>query len=114
MGISLVLFTIVIVAFTAYHFIPGFSWPLAFLLGAIVSPPDATAAAGIIKDLGLKKQVVSILEGESLVNDASALIAYRYALAASITSGFVIWKAGLQFLLVAGGGVLTGLIVGLS
>lgn len=112
LGISLVLFTTTLVAVTAHYWIPHFSWPLAFLLGAIVSPPDATASAGIINGRGLNKQVISILEGESLVNDASALIAYRYALAASITGVFVFWQAGLQFLLVAGGGVLTGLLVG--
>jgi monovalent cation/hydrogen antiporter len=112
LGISLVFFTTTAVAITAHFFIPHFGWPLAFLLGAIVSPPDAAAASGTIKGLGLNKQVVSILEGESLVNDASALIAYRYALAASITGGFLFWQAGLQFLLVAGGGILIGLAVG--
>lgn len=112
LGISLVLCTTAVVAVTAYYCLPQFSWPLAFLLGAIVSPPDATAAAGIIKGRGLNKRVISILEGESLVNDAAALIAYRYALAASITGVFVIWQAGLQFLVVAGGGVLLGIAVG--
>lgn len=112
LGISLVFFTITAVAITAHHFIPMFSWPLAFLLGAIVSPPDATAATAIIRGLGLNKQVISILEGESLINDASALIAYRYALIASTTGNFLFWQAGLQFLLIAGGGILAGVIVG--
>jgi monovalent cation/hydrogen antiporter len=112
LGISLVFFTMTAVAITAHYFIPHFGWPLAFLLGAIVSPPDAAAATGIIRGLGLNKQVISILEGESLVNDASALIAYRYALAASITGGFLFWQAGLQFLLVAGGGIAIGLLAG--
>jgi monovalent cation/hydrogen antiporter len=112
LGISLVFFTTTAVAVTAHYFIPDFGWPLAFLLGAIVSPPDAAATTGIIKGLGLNKKVISVLEGESLVNDASALIAYRYALAAVITGSFVFWKAGLQFLLVAGGGILVGVLVG--
>lgn len=112
LAITLVFFTTVAVAATAYYFIPGFTWPLAFILGAIVSPPDAVAASGIIKGLGLNKQVVTILEGESLVNDASALIAYRYAVAAVTTGGFVLWKAGLEFLLVAGAGILVGVIIG--
>ncbi len=112
LGISLVFFTMTAVAVTAHFFIPKFGWPLAFLLGAIVSPPDAVAATGIIKGLGLNQQVITILEGESLVNDASALIAYRYALAASITGSFLFWEAGLQFLFVAGGGILIGLMVG--
>jgi monovalent cation/hydrogen antiporter len=112
LGISLVFFTTTIVAVAAYYFIPDFTWPLAFLLGAIISPPDAVAATGIIKGLRLNKRVITILEGESLINDASALIAYRYALAASITGSFVLWKAGLQFLWVAGGGIGVGLLIG--
>lgn len=112
LAVSLVFFTTIAVAITTYYFIPGFSWPLAFLLGAIISPPDAVAASGIIKGLGLNKRVITILEGESLLNDASALIAYRYALIAITTGGFVFWQAGLQFLLVAGGGILIGIAVG--
>lgn len=112
LAITLVFFTTFAVAATAYYLIPGFSWPLAFVLGAIVSPPDAVAATGIIKGLGLNKQVITILEGESLVNDASALIAYRYAVAAVTTGSFVLWKAGLQFLLVAGAGILIGIVIG--
>jgi Na+/H+ antiporter len=112
LGISLVFLTTIIVAVAAYSFIPDLTWPMAFLLGAIISPPDAVAATGIIKGLHLNKRVITILEGESLINDASALIAYRYALAASITGSFVLWKAGLQFLWVAGGGVLVGLLIG--
>ena len=112
LAISLVFFTTVAVAVTAHFAIPGFSWPLAFVLGAVVSPPDAVAASGIIKGLGLNKRVITILEGESLVNDASALIAYRYAVAAVTTGTFVLWKAGLQFLLVAGVGILIGVLSG--
>jgi len=112
LAITLVFFTTVAVAVTSYYLIPGFSWPLAFILGAVVSPPDAVAASGIIKGLGLNKKVITILEGESLVNDASALIAYRYAVAAVTTGTFVFWKAGLQFLLVAGVGILIGIIIG--
>jgi len=112
LAITLVFFTTVAVAITAYYLIPGFSWPLAFVLGAVVSPPDAVAASGIIKGLGLNKKVITILEGESLVNDASALIAYRYAVTAVTTGTFVFWKAGLQFLLVAGVGILIGIATG--
>ncbi len=112
LAISLVFFTTLSVAVAAHYLVPGFTWPLAFLLGAIVSPPDAVAASGIIKGLGLNKKVITIIEGESLLNDASALIAYRYALAAVLTGSFVLWKAGLQFILVAGGGVAAGFVVG--
>jgi len=112
LAITLVFFTTVAVAITAHYLIPGFSWPLAFVLGAVVSPPDAVAASGIIKGLGLNKKVITILEGESLVNDASALIAYRYAVTAVTTGTFIFWKAGLQFLLVAGAGIIIGIVVG--
>ena len=112
LAITLVFFTTVAVAVTTHYLIPGFSWPLAFVLGAIVSPPDAVAASGIIKGLGLNKKVITILEGESLVNDASALIAYRFAIMAVTTGSFVLWQAGLQFLLVAGVGIIIGIIVG--
>lgn len=112
LAVSLVFFTTVAIAVAVHFFIPGFSWPLSFLLGAIISPPDAVAAAGIIKGLGLNKRVITILEGESLLNDASALIAYRYALIAVSTGNFIFWQAGLQFLVVAGGGILIGVIIG--
>lgn len=113
LAITLVFFTTIAVAVTAYYLIPGFTWPLAFVLGAIVSPPDAVAAGGIIKGLGLNKKVITILEGESLVNDASALIAYRYAVLAVTTGTFVFWQAGVQFLMVSVVGVLIGIITGL-
>src|SRR5678810_1486989 len=112
LAITLVFFTTVAVAIAAYYLIPGFTWPLAFVLGAVVSPPDAVAASGTIKGLGLNKKVITILEGESLVNDASALIAYRYAVAAVTSGSFILWKAGLQFLIVACGGIVVGFIVG--
>ncbi len=112
LAITLVFFTTVAVAVTAHFMIPGFTWPLAFVLGAVVSPPDAVAASGIIKGLGLNKKVITILEGESLVNDASALIAYRYAVMAVTTGTFVFWKAGIQFLLVSGIGIAIGLVTG--
>ncbi len=112
LAITLVFFTTIAVAVTAHYCIPGFSWPLAFVLGAVVSPPDAVAASRIIKGLGLDRKVITILEGESLVNDASALIAYRYAVMAVTTGTFIFWKAGLQFLLVAGAGILIGIVIG--
>ncbi|PUZ26910.1 sodium/proton antiporter, CPA1 family [Chitinophaga costaii] len=112
LAIGLVLVTAVAVAFAAHYFLPGVSWPVAFVLGAIVSPPDAVSASSIVKGMGLNKRLVTILEGESLVNDASALVIYRHALAAVVTTGFVLWKAGLQFVLVTLGGILVGLATG--
>ena len=93
LAITLVFLTTTAVAIACYHFIPGFTWPLAFLLGAIVSPPDAVAATSIIKGMGLNKKVLTILEGESLVNDASALIAYRFDIEAIGTGSFVLLDA---------------------
>lgn len=113
LAITLVFFTTVAVAVTARYLIPGFTWPLAFILGAVVSPPDAVAASSIIKGLGLNKKVITILEGESLVNDASALIAYRYAVLAVTTGSFVFWQAGIQFLMVSVVGILIGIVTGL-
>ena len=112
LAITLVFFTTGSVAVAAYYMIPGFTWPLAFLLGAVVSPPDAIAASGIIKRLGLNKKVNTILEGESLLNDASALIIYRFAVMAVTTGTFIFWKAGVQFLLIAGVGILVGVVIG--
>lgn len=112
LAITLVFFTTITVALAAHYFIPGFSWPLAFALGAIVSPPDAVAATSITKGLKLNKRIVTILEGESLVNDASALIAYRFAIVAIATGSFVFWQAGLQFLLLVCGGIVSGVITG--
>lgn len=113
LAIGLVLFTTAGVAVCAYYMIPGFTWPLAFVLGAIVSPPDAVAATSAIKGLRLPKRLVAILEGESLVNDATALIAYRYAVIAAASGGaFVLWQAALEFVLVAAGGVVIGAAIG--
>lgn len=111
---GLVFFTTLAIAVIAHYFIPGFSWQLAFILGAIISPPDAMAAMSVTKGLNLNKRVITILEGESLLNDASALVAYRYAIAGIVTGGFVFWKASLQFVWVALGGLLIGLAIGWS
>lgn len=112
LAIALVFFTTTAVAIATYYFIPGFSWAMAFVLGAIVSPPDAVAAKSITKGLGLNRRVITILEGESLVNDASALIAYRFAIAAISTGTFVLWGAAANFLIVGIGGILAGMLVG--
>ena len=111
---GLVFFTTLAIAVVAHYFIPGFSWQLAFVLGAIISPPDAMAAMSVTKGLNLNRRVITILEGESLLNDASALVAYRYAIAGIVTGGFVFWKASLQFVWVASGGLFIGLVIGWS
>jgi CPA1 family monovalent cation:H+ antiporter len=112
LAIGLVLVTTGAVAVVAHAAIAGMAWPVAFVLGAIVSPPDAVAAAAITKRLSVPKRIVVILEGESLVNDATGLVAYRFAVAAVVAGTFSIWEAGLGFVLIAVGGILVGLAVG--
>lgn len=111
-AIGLVLFTMLSVAVAIHALIPAMGWPLAFLIGAIVSPPDAVAATAVTKGLGLNPRLIAVLEGESLVNDASGLIAYKYALAAVAAGNFVLWQASLSFLVAATMGILIGLAVG--
>ncbi|NML39843.1 Na+/H+ antiporter [Chitinophaga sp. G-6-1-13] len=111
LAIGLVFITTGGIAVVAHYLIPGMTWQLAFVLGAILSATDAVAAIGITKGLGLPHNTVTILEGESLVNDASALVAYRVAVAAVAGTAFVTWKALLQFLLVLGGGFVIGVVL---
>lgn len=111
LSVGLVFITTVGIAVVARYLIPGMNWPLSFALGAILSATDAVAAVGITKGLGLSHKTVTILEGESLVNDASALIAYRFAVAAVAGVAFVWWKALFQFVMVLGGGFLVGFLI---
>ncbi|TSJ39234.1 Na+/H+ antiporter [Mucilaginibacter corticis] len=111
LAIGLVFLTTAGIAVTAHYLIAGLSWPLAFVLGAILSATDAVAAMGITKGLGLPHKTVTILEGESLVNDASALVAYRFAVAAVTGIAFVWWKGIVQFLIVLGGGFVIGVVM---
>jgi monovalent cation/hydrogen antiporter len=114
LAIGCVLFTTVIVAIAAHYLIPDFGWIESFVLGAIVSPPDAVAATAATKGLKIPKRIITILEGESLVNDATGLIAYRYAVAAAASGTFIFWLAGINFFYVAGVGIVTGIFVGYS
>lgn len=111
LAISLVFLTTLAIAVFAHYFIPGMTWPLSFVLGAILSATDAVAAMSITKGLGLEHKTMTILEGESLVNDASALVAYRFAVAAVTGSAFVFWKASLEFVILMGGGFLVGMVM---
>jgi Na+/H+ antiporter len=111
-AIGLVFFTTIAVAVAAHWLITDISWPLAFLIGAIVSPPDAVAATSITKGLGLNPRLLTILDGESLVNDASGLVAYKYALSAITLGNFVLWEASLNFFVVVAAGVTIGVGMG--
>ncbi|WP_199118897.1 Na+/H+ antiporter [Pedobacter sp. ASV28] len=109
LAFGLVFFTSVIIAYTSTAFIPGFTLALGFLLGGIVSPPDAVAAATVLKGMSVPKRILTILEGESLVNDASSLIVFKFALVAVMTGAFSMQQATGQFFLVAGMGIVVGL-----
>jgi len=111
-AVGLVLATMVAVAATVHALVDGLSWAVAFTLGAIVSPTDALAATAVARRLGAPRRLVTVLEGESLVNDATALVAYRIAVAAAVGGSFVVWEAGLRFVAGVAGGVAVGLIVG--
>jgi CPA1 family monovalent cation:H+ antiporter len=112
LAVGLVLFTTTAVAFIAHALVPELPLAAAFVLGAIVSPPDAIAASAIAQRLRLPRQLVTILEGESLINDATGLVAYKFALVAVATGAFSLPKAAGGFVLVAAGGVAVGLLVG--
>jgi CPA1 family monovalent cation:H+ antiporter len=112
LAVGLVLATTVAVALAARAVVDGMTWPAAFALGAIVSPTDPLAASAIGRRLGVPRRLLTVLEGESLVNDATALVAYRIAVAAAVSGSFVAWQAGLRFVVTAAGGVAVGLLVG--
>jgi len=112
LALGLVVASIVAVAVVTHLVVPGLSWAAAFVLGAIVSPTDPTAATAVFRRLGVSERLVTILEGESLVNDGVALVAYRLAVVAVITGSFSLWQGSLEFVLVSGGGILIGLALG--
>lgn len=111
LAIGLVLFTTLAIALLAHRFM-GLPLTAGFVLGAIISPPDAIAATAIAQRLRIPRRIITVLEGESLVNDATALIAYRFAVVAIIGGSFSMAKAGSQFIFVCLGGTLLGLAVG--
>jgi monovalent cation/hydrogen antiporter len=111
LAFGLVLLTAVAVAYVSNSMIPNFPLALGFLLGGIVSPPDAVAATSVLENLKVPKAVTTILEGESLVNDASSLIVYRFAMATLITGKFIFWKAGMDFVMVIFWGIVIGLAI---
>ncbi|MBD2756863.1 Na+/H+ antiporter [Spirosoma validum] len=112
LAVGLVLFTSTVVALVAHAFIPGFSLAQGYLLGAIISPPDAIAATSVTQGLNVPKRITTVLEGESLVNDATSLIIYRYGLAAILTGQFVLWQASLRFLGIALASGALGWVIG--
>jgi monovalent cation/hydrogen antiporter len=112
LAVGLVLFTAVAVAGVVHALVPGIGWAPAFALGAIVAPPDAVAATAVFQRLGVPRPIVTTLEGESLLNDATALIVYRFAVIAATTGLFSIIEAGGAFVAAGIGGLAIGLVVG--
>jgi monovalent cation/hydrogen antiporter len=111
LAIGLVAATMAVVAVVAHEAI-GMSWPMAFALGAIVSPTDPIAATTVLRRLGAPRRLVNVVEGESLVNDATALVAYRVAVTAALGGSFSVVHAGLELVWSAAGGIAIGLAVG--
>ena len=115
LAIGLVLVTAVAVAYVSHWLIPGFPLAAGFVLGAIISPPDAIAASAIAQRLGLPRRIVTILEGESLVNDATSLVLFKVSLVAAValTTPAIhdLWMPG-QFIYISAGGIVVGLVVG--
>lgn len=111
LSIGVVVATMVAVALVAHHAI-GLGWAEAFVLGAIVSPTDAVAPAEILRRIGAPHRLLTVIEGENLTNDWTALILYRVAVAAVVSGSFSLWEAGLKFVWSGIGGLLIGLIAG--
>lgn len=114
MAIFLVLVTVIVVGSIIHLLLPMIPWAACFVLAAILSPTDAVAVKSITKGMKLPKGLMAILEGESLLNDASGLVSFNIALAAVLTNTFSVTNASYKFLVVAGGGAIFGLIIGIA
>jgi monovalent cation/hydrogen antiporter len=112
LAVALVFVTMLSVAVVCHSAISGLSWPVCFVLGALVAPTDAVAANAIASRLGVPRRLATLIEGESLINDATALVAYRFAVAAVVTGSFSFWHATWHFVGDVVGGVAIGLAVG--
>ncbi|MFJ5269254.1 Na+/H+ antiporter [Streptomyces sp. NPDC088358] len=111
LSVGYVLFATLAVGWVTYLIVPGLPLPAALVFGAVVAPPDAVAATAVARRVGLPSQITTILQGESLVNDATAITAYKVALAAAVGEGAT-WSGGIrEFLLAAVGGVVVGLVL---
>jgi CPA1 family monovalent cation:H+ antiporter len=111
LAVGLVIATTVAVAAMLKWLVPELPWAVAFAFGAIVSPPDAVAATAIMSRMNVPRRIVTLIEGESLVNDASGLVLYRFAVAAALTGTFSLVQATGQFVLVAAGGIVVGIVI---
>lgn len=112
LAIGLVAFTTAAVGIATKWLLPDLPWAVCFALGAIVSPPDAVAATAVLDSMRLPKRMLVVIEGESLVNDASGLILYNIAIATALTGAFSWGEAGTRFVLVGTGGTILGAAAG--
>src|SRR5438132_9213966 len=112
LAVALVFVTMLAVAAICHAAISGLSWPVCFVLGALVAPTAPVAATAIASRLGIPRRLRTLIEGESLINDATALVAYRFAVAAVLTGSFAFWHATWRFFVDVAGGVAIGLGVG--
>jgi Na+/H+ antiporter len=112
LAIGLVAATTAAVAVAAHYLVSGMSWGAAFVLGAVVSPTDPIAATAIARRLGIPRRIIAIVEGESLINDGTALVLYRVGVVGVVTGSISVWEGAARFVATAVGGVGVGLIVG--
>ncbi|WP_395683610.1 Na+/H+ antiporter [Dokdonella sp.] len=113
LAIGAVLFTTLVVAVTAHLLFPAWPWAACAALGAIVAPPDAVSARAVLQRVTLPRRLKILLEGESLLNDATGLVLFRFAIAAGVTGSFSATGAIGRFFVLAGGGVLVGIAIGM-
>lgn len=114
LALGLVIFTTIIIGIIFKWMFPQYSWALAFAFGAIVSPPDAISATTILKRFSMSPRLVSLLEGESLINDASAIVLYKMAIIALLSGSFSLAEGGVEFAREAFGGVILGFVSGFA
>lgn len=112
LGVALVIFTTLLVGCVAHALVPGLPWAAAFVLGAIVSPSDTAGAIAVLQELPIPRRVVTVLEDESLINDATGLITYKFAVVAVSTGVFSFWQAAAHFVWTAAAGVFIGFLIG--
>src|SRR6266498_2791071 len=114
LAVALTLFSTVVVGLVAHAVVPGLPLAAALALGAILAPPDAVSATAVARRTGLPRRIVTVLEGESLLNDATALVAYRVAVAAAVSGAFSPAQVSWRFAVASVGGVAVGLAVALA
>lgn len=112
LSVGLVVFTVLIIGASCHYLVPSFGWQFGLLLGAIIAPPDAIAAIGVTKGLNISSDITTVIEGESMINDASALVIYQYALMKIIASGNSSQNLLFHFFTLSLGGVILGISTG--